>query len=268
MAIQTIGVIGLGDMGEPMAERLLDAGFPVVSCANRTRAAIERLAAKGLKEVETPRDVGAEVDILMSVVFSEAQNDQILRGPQGALSSLKSGSVVLLMSTISPDYCRGVAQEGLQKGITVLDCPLSGMRTGAEEGTLSLLVGGDEAAIEQCRKALEVVGNVMPCGSLGAGQVTKLANNALFLCTLELLHEVRDMARKSGMDLDQFMENINKSTGRSFVSQNIPIPKNRRPAHAMAEKDLSTCISVGEACGADMSTIRYCHGLPRPDWNP
>lgn len=265
MTKQTIGFIGLGDMGEPMAERLLDAGFPVVSCANKTRTAIERLAGKGLKEVATPRDVGAEADILMSVVFSENQNDRIFRGPDGALAGLKPGSIALVMSTISPDYCRQLAAEAKAKDITVLDCPLSGMRAGAEAGTLSLLIGGDDAAIEKCREALEATGNVMPCGPLGSGQVTKLANNALFLCTMDLLHEVRDMARKSNMDLDLFMANLNKSTGRSFVSQNVPIPKNRRPAHAMAEKDLSTCLQVGEECGADMPTIRHCYQLPRPE---
>ena len=264
MTQQKIGFIGLGDMGEPMAERLLDAGYTVVSCANKTRTAIERLAQKGLMEVATPKAVGAEADVLMSVVFSENQNDRILRGPEGALASLKPGSIVLVMSTISPDYCKDLAKEAAEKGITVLDCPLSGMRAGAEQGTLSLLIGGDEESIAKCREALEVMGTVMPCGPLGSGQVTKLANNALFLCTLDLLQDVQDMVRRSGMDVELFMKHLNQSTGRSFVSQNIPVPKNRMPLYPMPEKDLTTCLQVGESCGADVSAIRHCVTRPRP----
>ena len=265
MSMLKVGIIGLGAMGEPMASRLLDAGYHVFSCANKSRAAIDRLIGKGLRERSTPKDVGTEADVLMSVVFSEEQNDQILRGVDGALAGLKPGGIILLMSTISPDYCRALASEAEEIGITVLDCPLSGLRKGAEEGTLSLLLGGDEETIEKCRKVLEVLGTVMPCGPLGSGQVTKLANNALFLCTLDLLQDVQDIVIRNGMDIDVFMDNLNKSTGRSFVSQNIPIPKDRMPLYPMPEKDLKTCLQVGDACGADVSAIRHCVTRPRPE---
>lgn len=263
MTKPVIGIIGLGDMGEPMAARLLDSGYDVVSCANRRREPFERLLPKGLREVETPGDVGAECEILMSIVFDEPQNDLVLKGATGALAAMKPGSTILLMSTISPGYCQRLAEEAKAKGIAVLDCPLSGMRKGAEDGTLSLLIGGDDDAIAACRAPLEVVGNVMPCGDLGAGQITKLANNALFLCTVDLLFEVQELVRGYGLDVDQFMANLNRSTGRSFASEVMPIQTTRRGPHAMAEKDLSTCLSAAAERSIAMPTIHHVCNLKR-----
>ena len=263
MSKPTVGIFGLGDMGEPIAARLLDHGFDVVSCAHRRREPFDRLVPMGLREVAGPKEVGAACDMLLSIVFDEPQNDAVLKGDSGAVAAMKPGSVVLLMSTISPSYCRQLAEECQGGSITVLDCPLSGLRKGAEDGTLSLLIGGDETKIETCREMLEVLGTVMPCGDLGAGQVTKLANNALFLCTVDLLFEVQELARGYGLDVGQFMANINRSTGRSFVSEIMPIQQQRRPKHAMADKDLGTCLQVAEQRGKAMPAVRRVFELDR-----
>ena len=111
MATECIGFIGLGDMGEPMAAHILAAGYPVVSCANRSRAAIEALKADGLEEAPGPGDVGAKADILITCVIDEAQTDAVLRGPNSALSALKPGAVVIITSTLSPTYCQALAEE-------------------------------------------------------------------------------------------------------------------------------------------------------------
>ena len=121
-----IAFIGLGAMGEPMAQRLIDAGFTVTSCANRSREAIERLVAKGLIECESAAEAAKDADVFISIVFDEAQNDQVLRGESGALGVLNPGSTIVLMSTISPSYCQDVAKEAAERGINVLDCPVSG----------------------------------------------------------------------------------------------------------------------------------------------
>ena len=263
MTKPVIGFIGLGAMGGPMAENLLNAGFTVVSCANRNRDEIERLKAKGLKEAANPAEVGAEADILMSIVWDEAQNDKILRGPDGALNTLKPGACVLIMSTLSPVYCQELAKEAAAKDIAILDCPVSGMPKGAREGTLSLMIGGDSAAIEKCRPALEPMGKVLPCGPIGAGQVTKLGNNAMFLATFRALFEVRDMVRGFGMDPKTFLEILNQSTGRSFLSENIRLPDERFDWPAMPIKDLSACLEVGKSVGVDMDMIQLALELGR-----
>ncbi len=255
---QTIGFIGLGDMGEPMAGRLLDAGFDIVSCANRRREAIERLSERGLREVDGPAEVGAASDIVMSIVFDEAQTDQVLRGPNGVLEHIKPGGIILVMSTLAPTYCQMLAVEAAKKDVALLDCPVSGMRKGAEDGSLSLLIGGDEKAIDNCRGVLAPLGRVMPCGDIGAGQVVKLGNNAMVIGTIELLYEVQQMVRGYGVDVGHFMTLLNQSTGRSYVTENIRLPKDRPPLHPMAQKDMSLARDVARDHGSTMPIIDLC----------
>ncbi|MEM7098611.1 MAG: NAD(P)-dependent oxidoreductase [Pseudomonadota bacterium] len=254
----TIGFIGLGAMGKPMVSRLLDAGFRVVSYVNRSRDGIERLLPKGLVEVANARELGEQADVVMCCVFDEPQNDQALRGADGALGSMKPGSIVLLMSTISPAYCQNLAIDAAARDITVMDCPLSGMVQGAIDGTLSLMMGGAESDIARCEGVLAPVGNIMRCGDIGSGQVMKLANNAISLTTFSLLLEVRDLVSTHGMDLDNFMEILNRSTGRSFVSQNFPMPRGRMKMVGMPRKDVSTCLQLADALGVSLPMVQQC----------
>ena len=254
----TIGYIGLGAMGEPMAARLLHAGFRVVSYVNRSREALDRLVPVGLVEVANAREVGEQADVIMVCVFDEPQNDQVLRGDQGALASLKSESIVLLMSTISPGYCQALAKEAAAKGITVLDCPLSGRVQGAKDGTLTLMIGGAAADVARCEAVLAPVGNMMHCGELGAGQVMKLANNAIVLSTFSLLLEVRDLVVTYGMDPENFMTILNQSTGRSVVSESFPMPNGRLKMQGMPEKDISICLQLAQALGVSLPMVQQC----------
>ena len=258
MSKPTIGFIGLGAMGEPMVVNLLSAGFQVVSYVNRSREAMDRLLPKGLVEVAHARELGEQADIVMCCVFDEPQNDQALRGEQGALATMKPGAIVLLMSTISPGYCQTLAKEAETKEITILDCPLSGLVKGAIEGTLSLMIGGAEEDVSRCEEALAPLGNIMRCGEIGSGQVMKLANNAISLSTFSLLLEVRDLVSTYGMELDNFMEILNRSTGRSFVSQNFPMPKGRLKMKGMPEKDVSTCLGLAEQLGVSLPMVQQC----------
>ena len=113
------------------------------------------------------------------------------------------------MSTISPSYCQGVAKEAGERGINVLDCPVSGRVEGAVAGTLTLMVGGNEEVIDQCAEAFAAMGNAVRCGDVGAGQLTKVANNTLFISTFALLQELREVIESYGMDFKQFIEVLN-----------------------------------------------------------
>ena len=244
--MMTVGFIGLGAMGEPMAANLLAAGIDVVSCANRNREPIERLAEQGLREVADPAAVGAEADVVMTVVWDEAQNDQVLRGPEGAIAAMRPGGVVIVMSTVSPTYCKDLAIEAAEHAISVLDCPVSGMVQGAIDGTLTLMIGGPTEDIERCRPVLEAMGAVSHCGPVGTGQVMKLGNNAMAIGTFGLLMEVRDMVAAQGMSLDTFMEFLNRSTGRSFVSETWPMPPKRITFTGMPVKDIRRCVAAAD----------------------
>ena len=258
MSTRTIGFVGLGAMGEPMAARLLGAGFRVLSYVNRSREAMDRLKAKGLIEVSNASELGEQSDVVMCCVFDEPQNDQALRGADGVMASLRPGAVVLLMSTISPGYCRKLAAEAAKSGIVVLDCPLSGLVQGAVDGTLSLMIGGAEDDIAGCEDVLAPLGTVFRCGGIGAGQVMKLANNAIAISTFSLVLEVRDLVSAYGMDLDNFMAILNQSTGGSVVSERFPMPKGRLKMMGMPEKDVSTCLRLAEELGILLPMVQQC----------
>ncbi len=251
-----IAFVGLGAMGEPMAERLIDAGFTVKSVANRSRDAIERLAGKGLVECPTPREAAEDAQVFISIVFDEDQNDRVLRGDAGALAGLAPGSTLVVMSTVSPSYCQVLSKEAAEHGVRVLDCPVSGRVEGAIAGTLTLMVGGDESVIEECAEAFAVMGNAVRCGDIGAGQLTKVANNTLFIATFALLQELRDVMGAYGMDVKQFMEVLNQSTGRSWVSENVGIPRQRAPLGSMPTKDLGICRDLAAELGVDVPVLK------------
>jgi 2-hydroxy-3-oxopropionate reductase len=194
MAAQNIGFIGLGDMGFPMARRLLKHGFPVYSCAHRRREAIDSLKSEGLVEKANPFEVAEQADVIISIVLNEAQNDAVLRGETGALGGMKPGSILIVMSTVAPEYCIKLAEEASAHDVTVLDCPVSGGNMGAEKGTLALILGGETDTMERCRSLLEVMGTIYHCGDVGMGQVAKLANNAIafdlvYVHRAELYHQ-------------------------------------------------------------------------------
>ena len=213
MTSTTVGFIGLGAMGEPMAANLLRAGIDVVSCANRNRGPIERLAAQGLREVANPGAVGAEADVVMTVVWDEAQNDQVLRGAEGAIAAMSPGGVVIVMSTVSPTYCKDLAAEAAESDIAVLDCPVSGMVQGAVDGTLTLMIGGADADVERCRAVLDPMGTVSHCGPVGTGQVMKLGNNAMAIGTFGLIMEVREMVNDTLGVLLKYQDDIQRLQG-------------------------------------------------------
>ena len=163
-------------------------------------------------------EVGALVDVLMTIVWDEEQTDRVLRGSEGALEPLREGAVVVVMSTMSPIYCQKLAKDLEDRGLHLIDRPVSGIVKGAEEGTLTLMAGGDAGVIQGLSEAFDVLGKTMHCGEVGAGQMMKLGNSAIALDTWSLIQEVRRLAEAYGMDFERFMEILNISTGRSFVS--------------------------------------------------
>ena len=194
----------------------------------------------------------------MTIVFDEEQSDRVLRGEVGALSTLRPGSTIVVMSTVSPSYCRSLWDEAAARDVAVIDCPVSGLPAGAKAGTLSLMAGGDPDAVERCRVALEPMGTLLYCGEIGMGQIVKLANNAMVIGTMGLLLEVRELVQGHGMGFDDFLAILNQSTGRSFVSESMPLPRRPTFSAAMPTKDLSIGLAAAAECGADMPMVRRC----------
>jgi 3-hydroxyisobutyrate dehydrogenase len=220
MSSQKIGFIGLGDMGLPMATRLLNHQWPVTSCANKNRVAINQLLDLGISEVATPSEVGDASDIVITMVRDARQTEQVIYGPDGVLAGMREGTVLIIMSTLSPGDCREIAARAAGQGVSVLDSPVSGLPQRARQGTLALMVGGDAETLEHCREVLETMGKIFPCGGVGTGTVAKLANNAVLMGTMTLLVEARAFASSHDMPPENLMEIFANSTANSFPVQN------------------------------------------------
>ncbi|MGI9476041.1 MAG: NAD(P)-dependent oxidoreductase [Hyphomicrobiaceae bacterium] len=252
MMVQRVGFIGLGDIGMPMARCVIDGGFDVISSANQSREAIETLKTSGLVEADNPCEVAKQADVLISMVVDEAQTDTVLRGEQGALAGLAPGSVIIIMSTISPGYCQMLAEAA-----RVLDCPVSGGRPRAEKGELALICGGDPETVEMCRPVLETMGAIFYCGSVGMGQVAKLANQGLAASQFRLVQEMRAMASAYGMNLDTLMEIVRSSSGASYMAENWEFfEPNWQHMGRMAKKDMDLCIAAAEARNVSVPLVK------------
>lgn len=253
MAIRTIGFIGLGAMGRPMARRLLLAGFAVKSCVNIHRQAVDELKPEGLIETSGPDEVAGNGDALIVMVRDVPQTEQVLFGQHGALPSLSPGTLLVLMSTLAPAYCQQVADRVANKNVTVLDAPVSGLPARAESGTLTLMVGGDDDGIERFQPAFEAMGAIHRCGALGMGMVAKLANNLVSVTSVALVDEARRLAKAYGMNTQTLLDIMSKSTADSFTVRNWKMVEELWPSiRTLAIKDLDLCVNAARDQGLDI----------------
>ena len=170
-----IGFIGLGIMGRPMAKNLLKAGYDLIVADKFAPAAVEDVAACGAQAAASNMEVGAAADVLITMVPNSPNVREALFGEDGAAKTLKAGAIVLDCSSISPIASREICAELAEKGIEMLDAPVSGGEPKAIDGTLAFMVGGKQEIFDQCKPILEKMGSsVVRCGDIGAGNVTKL----------------------------------------------------------------------------------------------
>lgn len=211
-----IGFIGLGTMGAPMARRLLDAGHDV-AVHNRTRAKEEPLAAAGARRAATPRDAADGAEIVITIVGDSPDVREVVLGPDGAAHGMAAGAVLVDMSTIAPSATREIAAELAARGVSMLDAPCSGGSEGAKNGTLSIMVGGDEAVLERVRPVLEVLGSTLTrVGDAGAGQLCKAVNQVVIAGTYAAVAEGLALAMASGIDADATLKAISGGAAGSW----------------------------------------------------
>jgi 2-hydroxy-3-oxopropionate reductase len=195
-----LGFIGLGIMGRPMALNLRQAGYPLHVHARRAEALAPLLAA-GAIACASPAEVARQVDILFTMVADTADVEHIILGEQGVLAGARPGLVVVDMSTISPAATRALAQRLGERGLEMLDAPVSGGEAGAIQGSLSIMVGGAAPVFDRVKPLLEVMGkNIVHIGDHGAGQVCKSCNQVVISQTLAGVGEALLLARASGVD--------------------------------------------------------------------
>jgi 2-hydroxy-3-oxopropionate reductase len=196
----TIGFIGLGIMGGPMAANLLKAGYPVVGY-DVVPAAQEKLTANGGKAADSVAAVTAEADIVITMLPDSPYVEEVVLGSGGVLDHAKPGLLLIDMSTIRPDTSIAVAKEAASRGVRALDAPVSGGEKGAIDGVLSIMVGGEEDVFTAALPVLEVLGKtIVHVGPAGAGQTVKAANQLVVGGTYALVAEAIVLLEASGVD--------------------------------------------------------------------
>ena len=215
--VTTVGYIGLGMMGKPMAKNLLRAGYPLV-VHNRSSPSVEELVATGAANGGSPKGVAERADIIMMCLPDTPDVQLVVDGPNGVLSGISPGKVVVDMSTSSPLLARVLAAKTEQLGAAMLDAPVSGGDVGAEDATLAIMVGGRREIFEQVKPVLEAVGKTIEyMGDSGAGQITKVCNQMVAMSTFEVVCEALVLALKAGLDPSQVRRVLMGGFGRSRI---------------------------------------------------
>ncbi len=212
-----VGFVGLGTMGAPMALNLLRAGFDV-AVHNRTRAREEALVAAGATRAATPGEAARGADVVVVVVSDTPDVEAVLFDGEGIAAGAVAGTVVVDMSTISSEATREFGAQLAERGIRFIDAPVSGGSEGAQNGTLTIMCGGDAGDIERVRPVLEALGSkVTHIGELGAGQLTKAVNQVIIAGYFLALAEGLVLGMKTGLDMDKVLEAISAGMCRSAV---------------------------------------------------
>jgi len=216
-----IGVIGLGIMGEPMARNLLRAGYRV--CVNsRTQSKADRLCSEGAKWMDSPSMLAREVDVVISMVSDSPDVESVYLGPSGVCSGLRDGTLCIDMSTIAPQMAKEVAKEVEKRCGRFLDAPVSGGKTGAESGKLSIMVGGRAEDVTRAQPIFDVLGKLtVHCGPVGNGQLTKLCNQILCALNLLAVSEAMVFARRAGLDPNVMLKAVSAGAAGSWALENL-----------------------------------------------
>ena len=213
----TVGFIGLGLMGKPMARNLLKAGFPLVVW-NRTRASAEEIGREGARVGASPRDTAAQADVLITIVSDPPALEAIYWGDNGALKGILKGSLAIDSSTISPELARRAAAACAERGVDFLDAPVTGGTWGAEKGELVFMIGGKSEVLERAKPVLQAMGKrFFLLGPNGAGQTVKLAMNLIMALQVEALAEALALVTKAGLPGEGLIEVLQSSMARAPV---------------------------------------------------
>ena len=218
---ESVGLIGTGIMGEPMGRNLLQAGYPL--CVySRTRSKAQTLLRDGAIWKESPVALAREVGVVISIVTDSPDVEAVYLGPAGVCETVRPGTLCIDMSTIAPEVARKVADQVRARRAAFLDAPVSGGKTGAQGGTLSIMVGGNESDVARAQPVFDVLGkSTVHCGPVGAGQLTKLCNQ--ILCGLNLLavSEAVVFAKRVGLDPQTMFTAVSSGAAGSWAVDNL-----------------------------------------------
>ena len=254
---ERIGFIGLGIMGQGMARNLLKAGF-VLRVWNRTASKMDELVAEGATAADSPADVASQSDIIITCVSDTPDVEQVILGDKGVIESVQSGALVIDMSTISPQATKDIAAKLNEKGVIMLDAPVSGGSEGAARGTLSIMVGGDEALVERAMPVFQAMGKTIThVGGQGAGQTVKLVNQILVVLNALAMSEALLLAQAGGVDLEKTLAAVTPGAAGSWMLSNRGpqiIKRDWRPGFTvdLQQKDVRLVLDAADQLGVPL----------------
>lgn len=263
---QTVGFIGLGIMGRPMARNVLAAGYSLVVYDLMPEPIMELVAA-GATAANSPAEVAKAATVILLCLPDSPDVEAALAGQHGLLAGTHPGQIVIDMSTISPVTARAMAQKAAEQGVILLDAPVSGGQAGALNGTLSIMVGGDAAALERVRPLLSAMGKtILHLGDSGAGQVAKACNQLIIAVTIEAVAEALVLANKAGVDPEKVRaallggyaySRVLEGHGERFLAHNFEPGFRTR----LQYKDLNIAMDTGRAYGVPLPAGALVHQL-------
>ena len=252
-----IGFIGLGIMGKPMSLNLLKAGYEIM-VYNRSSKSIEELVKAGAEAGASPKVVAEQCDIIITMLPDSPQVREVILGPNGVIEGVRPGAIVIDMSSIAPIVSREVAKHLTDKLVRFLDAPVSGGEPKAIEGTLSIMVGGNQADFEECYPIFKVMGSsALLCREVGAGNVTKLANQIIVAVNISAVSEALMFASKAGVDPETVYKAIRGGLAGSAVMDvmaPLMIERSFDPGFRIGLhiKDLNNALETGHKIGSPM----------------
>jgi 2-hydroxy-3-oxopropionate reductase len=255
---EKVGFVGLGLMGRPMARNIMQAGYEL-TVHNRSRGKVEELATEGAEAAESPREVAENSGIVFTMLPGPPEVREVVLGEDGLLRGAGEGSLLVDMSTSSPVLAKELARTAREQGVRMLDAPVSGGDVGATEGTLSIMVGGDEEYFVRAKPLFEAMGRtIVHVGGSGTGQTVKACNQVVVALTIEAVSEALVLGSQAGVDPAKVIEVLSGGLAGNSVME------------VKAEKFLSRDFEPGGKVESHHKDLRIAleagreHGVPLP----
>jgi 3-hydroxyisobutyrate dehydrogenase len=265
--VRKVAFLGLGIMGRPMAGHLARAGFDL-TVWNRTASRAEEFAAEhGARAAATPAEAAAGADAAITMVPDTPEVEAVLLGEDGVAEGLGAGALTIDMSTIAPSASRSIAERLGERDIAFLDAPVTGSRPKAEDGTLTIMVGGPEEDFARARPLFEAMGEkIVHVGPHGHGELAKVINNTLAAINAAALGEALTMARAAGLDTDALLEVVKAGSGSSAMVELKAVPMLTHDFEPLFKlehmlKDVRHCIAEARALGVELRLAEIAERL-------
>jgi 2-hydroxy-3-oxopropionate reductase len=255
-----VGYIGLGLMGKSIARNILKAGFPLV-VHNRSQGAVNELVSEGAKSSNSPKEVAEQVDVIFTNLPDSPDVEAVVLGEEGILEGAHDGLIFVDNSTIKPVTARRIAEQLGSKNVLCLDAPVSGGDIGARDGTLAIMVGGPQQAVERVLPVFQAIGkSVTHVGSEGAGQIAKAANQIMVAAQMVAMGELLIFAQKAGADPEKVVDAIRGGAAQCWTLDVKParlFAGNRNPGFKayMQAKDLGIVLDTAREYGTPLPSV-------------